>query len=116
MEVVEYSSNHKILHSNSVILFDRKADFELKIKTDKNFLFNLKIVFVDSDNDGIARKVDNDTNTITFIMSNPINDEVGPSTLIEVATEDGVPIYLQFVVKRLYRGEYKKIDYTLFEG
>lgn len=116
MEIVEYSSNHKILHSNSVILFDKNADLEIRIKMSEKFSFNLKITFVDGANDKISRKADEKTNTITFIMRHPVNEEVGPSIPIEVAEFNGKRILIQFVVKKLYDGEYKRIDYTLFEG
>ena len=116
MEVVEYSSGHKILHSNSVILFDKKADLELRIKMSETFSFNLKLIFEEGRKEDISRKVDESTNTISFTMGDEFAKQFGPESNIYVADFENKKIFFQYTIKKLYSGEYKKIDYTLFEG
>ena len=120
MKVMEYSSNHKILYSNSAILYDRNSDFVLDITMDEDFSFKVVIKFEEKAKGGITRSIEDTTNTVTLTMHDKLDATMGPSQPIRVASyeQDGkeIEIYLQYVIRKLYNGEYKMITYTLFEG
>ena len=115
MEVIEYSSSHKVLYSNSVILYDKDSDLEINVNVNEHFSFRLKVILDENQKGNISVKTDGETNTITFVTGKA-HDTTGPAKPIEVATVSDKKIYFLYVAQKLYNGEYTRVDYTLFEG
>lgn len=115
MEITKSSSNHEILDSGSIILFDGDAELELSIKMDDSFQFGVILRF-ESTNDGKQNLTsDVNDNKITLSCIN-FNNILGTGTRqpIELAQFQGKRVYMHFWVYALGDTSLRRIAYTFY--
>ena len=118
MKIETFSSDKKIIHSGTTILFNNDSDLIFKLSTESDdFNFDLKLVFKDDkENKSTYIKTDVEGTLITITCYN-FNNSLGSCTVYpqNLATIGGKKLYFHFIVYKISQESSRHIIYTFYE-
>ena len=118
MKIETFSSDKKIIHSGTTILFNNDSDLIFKLSTESDdFNFDLKLVFKDDkENKSTYIKTDVEGTLITITCYN-CNNSLGSGTVYpqNLATIGGKKLYFHFIVYKISQESSRHIIYTFYE-
>ena len=116
MKIETFSSDKKIIHSGTTILFNNDSDLIFKLSTESDdFNFDLKLVFKDDkENKSTYIKTDVEGTLITITCYN-FNNSLGSGTVYpqNLATIGGKKLYFHFIVYKISQESSRHIIYSL---